>query len=452
MVIDSLDYLLLPIYIFIFYRIILNIKRKRYANSSLGKYFIWGFWAKIFASVSFALLTQYYYNGGDSFMYYVGGLDFRETILKDFPKHFHFLFSSAQDFESYYEMHYDRVRMFGYLGASSNLMAAKFVAFFSFFTFSKYLLISLCFGLLSFSGLWQCFKLLTEKYPSLKKQIGISFLFLPTALFWGSGIMKDTLCIGFLGWLFFSGYKCFIKKQYSLKTIFIFLVSLYCVSILKLYILVAFVPFFFLWILLEKIKRIVSPFFRVIALPVIFLIMGLLLYENESVISDYLGEYALENFTQTVEFSKEAYEKTTSSEGALINSDPIDPTFQGIVKAVPVSMFTTLFRPFMWESKKFITFLSALENLLVLIFSLYVFFKTRIYKFFIIIFQNNLLFFFFFFSIVFATAIGLTCYNFGTLVRYKIPCMPFYLTSLIIILHLFKVKKLIPAIEIRKEN
>ncbi len=36
----------------------------------------------------------------------------------------------------------------------------------------------------------------------------------------------------------------------------------------------------------------------------------------------------------------------------------------------------------------------------------------------------------FLFSVVFALFIGATTLNFGTLVRYKIPCLPFYIISL----------------------
>src|SRR5437773_9363772 len=98
MIIDAFDYILLPIYIFVFYRVIIRIKRKHYADSPVGKYLIYGFWVKIFGSILFALLFQYYFKGGDTFVYYTGGLDFKETIFKNFPQNFHFLYSPAEEF------------------------------------------------------------------------------------------------------------------------------------------------------------------------------------------------------------------------------------------------------------------------------------------------------------------------------------------------------------------
>ena len=40
----------------------------------------------------------------------------------------------------------------------------------------------------------------------------------------------------------------------------------------------------------------------------------------------------------------------------------------------------------------------------------------------------------FIFSITFAFAVGITTPNFGTLVRYKIQCMPFYIAMLFMLL------------------
>jgi hypothetical protein len=45
------------------------------------------------------------------------------------------------------------------------------------------------------------------------------------------------------------------------------------------------------------------------------------------------------------------------------------------------------------------------------------------------------------FTLIFAYAIGLTSANFGTLVRYKIPCMPFYLMGLYMIQYVAKRQK-----------
>ena len=57
------------------------------------------------------------------------------------------------------------------------------------------------------------------------------------------------------------------------------------------------------------------------------------------------------------------------------------------------------------------------------------------------IIQKPILIFSFFFSIAFAFSVGLATSNFGALVRYKIPCIPFFVASLFIVNYLENERK-----------
>jgi hypothetical protein len=50
------------------------------------------------------------------------------------------------------------------------------------------------------------------------------------------------------------------------------------------------------------------------------------------------------------------------------------------------------------------------------------------------IFTDPMIMYCFWYALLFAIFIGTTTLNFGTLVRYKIPCIPFYLIALMLIL------------------
>jgi len=63
------------------------------------------------------------------------------------------------------------------------------------------------------------------------------------------------------------------------------------------------------------------------------------------------------------------------------------------------------------------------------------------FNFFKLLSTNHLLFFSFSFSLFFAFSIGLTTSNFGALVRYKIPAIPFFVASLIITNYYYQLKK-----------
>ena len=77
--------------------------------------------------------------------------------------------------------------------------------------------------------------------------------------------------------------------------------------------------------------------------------------------------------------------------------------------------------------------LTALESLGFLMLTCYIVLKrgTSIFR----AFGNPDVAFCLVFSLVFAFAVGISTFNFGTLSRYKIPIMPFFLMALTLILH-----------------
>jgi hypothetical protein len=109
-----------------------------------------------------------------------------------------------------------------------------------------------------------------------------------------------------------------------------------------------------------------------------------------------------------------------------------------MAKMAPLAVNATLFRPYLWESKKASTLLSSLESLALMVLTLYALIQSRVVGFFKTLFTNAAVFYCFFFAILFALFVGATALNFGTLVRYKIPCMPFYIIALFLIVEQYK--------------
>ncbi len=110
----------------------------------------------------------------------------------------------------------------------------------------------------------------------------------------------------------------------------------------------------------------------------------------------------------------------------------------GILQKSPEALFVTYYRPLPLEIRNFATAFEAIQSTLLLIITLYIFFKVGLFRFFAIMFSNKEVRAFMIFSIFLGIAVGLTSYNFGALSRYKIPCLPFYTSSLAIIFHLGK--------------
>ena len=55
-----------------------------------------------------------------------------------------------------------------------------------------------------------------EEYPRMTKELAIAFLFIPSVIFWGSGIMKDTYTFTAACWMTSSVYGLFLKLKKSI--------------------------------------------------------------------------------------------------------------------------------------------------------------------------------------------------------------------------------------------
>ena len=97
------------------------------------------------------------------------------------------------------------------------------------------------------------------------------------------------------------------------------------------------------------------------------------------------------------------------------------------------AIWVTLYRPYIWEAKNIVMLLSAIENLLLFLLTLYIFIKSGIRNAIRHLTTSPVIIFCLIFSIVFSFAVGISTYNFGSLVRYKIPMIPFFVSGLFIL-------------------
>lgn len=428
---DYVDFLLTPIYIFFIY-LFFRSRRKKYSNPLLRKYHRQGFWIKIFASVLFVLYYSYLTLGDTTVLYQCEGNNLYHLILKD-ASNFKYIFKPGKDFDlSLVKNPYNQ----GYFRDESNYMIIRLDALFSFISFGSYAVINLFFACLAFSGLWKLYLFFYEQYPKLHKQFAISILYFPTLAFWSAGLLKDSLCIAAIGWLTYGLYDLLYKKKSLIKNCIIIFIAAYFLAILKVYILLAYVPFFVFFIILKNVQNIKFKLFRYLFAP--FLIAGSI-YAFSQTLSNYnneLGAYAVEDITSSISHLNEVIAGRTGRDDAASNFSlgaQFDGTFSGLIKIAPAAVGTTFFRPFIWEAHKISQLLAACESLVLMFFTLYILLKAGPFKFVHWIFKDPLIMYCFLFAVVFGLFVGASTLNFGTLVRYKIPCLPFYSISLFLI-------------------
>ncbi len=424
------DLFLIPIYVTLFY-FFFKRKRKKFNDPLLKKYHLRGFWIKIIASILFILYYSYLTVGDTTVLYQYEGNNLYHLILKDWHN-IQYIFSGGEDFDlSLVKNPYNR----GYFKSDGNFIIIKLDAILSFISFGSFAVINLFFACFAFSGLWKLYLFFYGQKPQMHKQFAIAILYFPTVAFWSAGLLKDTICIAAIGWLTYSLYDLFIKRKSIIKNGLIIFISAYFLTIIKVYILLAYVPFFGLFMILKSAQYIQLKLFRFIFIPLILGISVFIFSETLTTHSDDLGQYAVEGLTSSITNLNEAILSKSSDDGSTSNfslGKEFDGSFSGFIKIAPYAVTATFFRPFIWEAHKISQFMAAIESLLLMIFTLIVLFKskTRILA---IILSDSLIMYCFLFAVVFGLFVGVSTLNFGTLVRYKIPCLPFYLISLFLI-------------------
>ncbi|MGC4100297.1 hypothetical protein [Ferruginibacter sp.] len=428
---------LYPFYVAFFY-FVFKAARKKYDDDILKYYHRQGFWIKTLVVLIFALFN-WKLSKGDSFvLYQTEGKNIYDMILKN-TSNIKWLLMPGHDFdESLLRDPWNK----GYLMGEANFMVVRFVTVISFFTLGKYLLTNLVFSLLAFTGAWKLFLFFYEQYPHLHRKFAIAILYLPTFVFWSSGILKDSICVAAIGWITYSLYQIFIRRSEVLKSVLLILLFGYLLWIIKPYILISYVPFFMLYLILKNVSFLNNRAVKLVLAPVLIIGCVVAFSQIMTNLQEEMGQYAMGSITKNVKNMNEAYENQNSENTSMFSyGTEFDGSVTGLVKMAPVFIGTTFFRPFLWESRKVSTLLSSFEGMALMYFTIMIFFKAGIKTVFQTLTKNPLAMYCFLFSMIFALFVGATTLNFGSLCRYKIPCMPFFVIAIFLIEDAARIKK-----------
>jgi hypothetical protein len=441
-----LDFVLLPFVLALIYAIAYRIRNKKYPNKHpLRKYFIPALTVKIIGAIFVGLIYAYYYKGGDTYYYFNQAQVLNTSFNESFEKWINLLLHipSIND-GSYYEY----ISRMEWYSDPASYTVVSVTAFLSIFTFGSYLPTAALFAFLSFSGIWALFRTFVSLYPTYIRPIAVAILFIPSVFMWGSGIFKDTLCLFALGWLTYSSFRFLVQKDFSFKNVVLAALSFILITKVKLYIVLCFAPALLMWIFFnysQKIhNRALKIFVKFIFLAIV--IIGFLFIVQT--FSKELGKYSLERVAQTSSTTRGWIYYSSGDEGSAYSLGDFDPTINEMLLKLPLAVNVTFFRPYVWESKKIIVLLSALEAILFLFITLKLLFTVGPIKIWKTISNDPTVQFCLIFAIIFAFAVGISSYNFGSLSRYKIPCLPFFALAIILIYYKNRPlnKKLLPGI------
>jgi hypothetical protein len=304
----------------------------------------------------------------------------------------------------------------------------------------SFLATTLLLSYLSFLGLWKLYQVFIDQFPDLNKQFAIAIFFVPSVFFWGSGMLKDTYTLSALGFVTFGVYKFLIRKERKFKYLMVLVLASSVLLLIKPYIFFAITPGSLIWLFFDKFASIKNPILKTLALPLIMGTMMVLIVFTMQFFGEYLGEYSLDNVLNKAVKTQQDLIRGEQYGSNYYNIGEFDASFTGLISKIPAALNMALFRPYIWDAQNPVMVLSGLENLFVLVFSVFILLKVKFLTLLRSLVSHPLLIFSLLFALFFAFSVGLTTANYGALVRLKIPGIPFYLCALFILFHLNKLR------------
>jgi hypothetical protein len=150
------------------------------------------FWSalliKLISGIVLGLVYTYYYTAGDTFQYFNDGSLLAQLARDDLQAYIRFLVS---DNIAPADIHLS-------LSAPRAVYFSKIVSIVSLVAGNNYWMVALYFSFFSFLGCWMLVRHLHRYFPGSTVPAVLAFLFIPSVVFWTSGIIKESLAFASL--------------------------------------------------------------------------------------------------------------------------------------------------------------------------------------------------------------------------------------------------------------
>ena len=414
-------------YLALSFLIVWFISLFKYKNDDeTRRYFYLGFFYKIACCIGFAVIYDFYYHwAGDTYYYYQASTRLGQVLFQDPSSYFRIMLDSI-DYTNIQTLS-PGLAYYPVLRDPSRYAVHRFLSPFAILGGDNYYTINICLSLFLFLLNWKFFQYIRTKINCSEKIAFICIMLIPSVGFWSSALMKDSFTFTFNLVFIMCFAKIFFDRKIRILTIFGLLLSAYIVKELKVYILYAAIAGCMVWLGSGYLKRVKSVFFKFIVAPLLVVVVAFGgMYALSFLSSNVGGNYGdvdsmLSQASVTQQDLKQEY-----YEGHSFDIGDFDGSLVGLITMGPKAIIAGLYRPFIFESGNAVMLLSGLENTALLLLTLYVFFKAGVKYTLKQILGNPFVSMCLLFSVVLALGIGISTSNFGALVRFKIPLIPFF--------------------------
>jgi hypothetical protein len=378
----------------------------RYDDSAFRKIYWPALLLKIGAGLLLGYVYSYHYVDSDTVRFFDSSIELTTMARQDFGAYMHYLWSESDA---------------PYSGENRTIFFVKLVSLFALATNDNYWLVSVYFSLFSFFSAWHLTRLIASSFPSIGHSAVLAFLIFPSCVFWSSGVIKETAAVAALYFLVALLIDIWLHNRVTTIFWMVSVLSLWLLWSLKYYYAAVFVPVgatavLTRWFVENRMRPAARSAYReyllfIVLLMVMFFVVTFI---HPNFYPQRMLEVIVENYYLFVKASEPS---------KVIHFYNLEATLGSIMVNMPWAFISGLFRPFLLEASNTFQVLVSLENLLLLVLtalsvrnlSAMAGSKHRILIFAAVVY-----------CFLLCAFLTLSAPNFGTLVRYRIGFLPFF--------------------------
>lgn len=398
----------------------INLSYQKNSSKLHFRYYKYGFYVKFISAILFSIIYIQFYEGGDSTAYWDTAQKFNNLFWKSPSKYFYELFTMDPNRMRYMSFDVDVGLIPNWIYKEDEAwFAAKIFSLLTFITFKSYFAMTMITAYVSFRVSWLLYEVVL-KYKIIGERKGaIATLFLPSTCFWCTGITKDMIIYSSVIYLLIQMFSFLNpEKIKEYRNLMLASIAVYLILNIRDFMIVAALGPFFMAIgarWSRKQSSGISKFFiQMLFLGVVFYFM-----------IAFLGSEKGQEFAKEAEVIQTDLKTNTTYSDNRYDLGITDFSPVGMLRAMPISIFTAFYRPFLWDPGSLFIKISALEAFVFLILTVRLFFSGTFTYFLREVRNNELLMAALVFALILGFFAGYTSGLFGVLVRFKAPLLPF---------------------------
>lgn len=399
----------------------------RFHDREEGRVLTLSFGFHVAASIGLILIyTLYYTEGGDMITYHRFSVPIADGLRFDFeaiaPEVLNLLFQQEQRLP------------FEVVGESSTGSMQAVAVVLSFILGDSLYAGALMITIWSYVSKVLIYRALRDVVRARSRQLLLFAVMLsPSGIIWTSGLLKEPMVMVFVGPLVLS-FRWLLEGRRLALAIVTGLVAGGGIALFKPYVLIALVIAGGVWITWARVIRdrgaiALKPGYLALAALVVFI--------GFSGATKFFPKLTLDSVGESMAFQRRVAGEVAGASNFSVEGPGVDVestqnlSLTSQLSLAPFALVTSLFRPFIFEARKAMQVLNALEMTWLLILFFQAFWGSGFARAINFIIQEPVLMFCVTFVLVLALGTGLSTANLGALSRYRAPMMPFFLFLLL---------------------